>query len=102
MNPGKKTFPVSAVKMRRSRSTFTSRSCNVWFIRSTRPFSEELRQVWNKTLKAELGERFESPADAKTKLFDYIEVFYNQQRRHSTLGYLSPAAFERAAVKQVA
>ena len=27
---------------------------------------------WNKTLKAELGERFESPADAKTKLFDYI------------------------------
>ena len=52
---------------------------------------------WNKTLKAELGERFESPADAKTKLFDYIEVFYNQQRRHSTLGYLSPAAFERAA-----
>lgn len=59
-------------------------------------------ESWNKTLKAELGDRFESPADAKTKLFDYIEVFYNQQRRHSTLGYLSPAAFERAAVKQVA
>jgi len=31
------------------------------------------------------------------KLFDYIEVFYNQERRHSTLGYLSPAQFERAA-----
>lgn len=59
-------------------------------------------ESWNKTLKAELGEHFESPADAKSKLFDYIEVFYNQQRRHSTLGYLSPAAFERAAVKQVA
>ncbi|MGB3541589.1 IS3 family transposase, partial [Rubrivirga sp.] len=26
--------------------------------------------------------------------FDYIEVFYNRQRKHSTLGYLSPAVFE--------
>jgi putative transposase len=26
--------------------------------------------------------------------FDYIEVFYNRQRRHSTLGQISPAAFE--------
>ena len=45
----------------------------------------------------ELGDRFESHADAKTKLFDYIEVFYNHERRHSTLGYLSPGEFERAA-----
>ena len=29
------------------------------------------------------------------ELFDYIEVFYNQQRRHSTLGQISPAEFER-------
>ena len=28
-------------------------------------------------------------------LFDYIEVFYNQRRRHSTLGQISPAEFER-------
>ena len=28
------------------------------------------------------------------KLFDYIEVFYNRQRLHSTLNYVSPAAFE--------
>jgi integrase-like protein len=31
-------------------------------------------------------------------LFDYIEVFYNQRRRHSTIGYVSPAAFERDAM----
>ena len=48
------------------------------------------------TVKAELGERFDSPATAKAELFDYIEVFYNQQRRHSTLGQISPAAHERA------
>jgi putative transposase len=50
---------------------------------------------WFSTLKSELGERFRTPAEAKHELFDYIEVFYNQKRRHSALGYLSPADFER-------
>ena len=37
------------------------------------------------------------------ELFDYIEVFYNQRRRHSTIGRISPATFERRAqVAQVA
>jgi len=54
-------------------------------------------ESWNSTLKSELGERFESPADAKAKLFDYIEVFYNQARMHSSLDYASPAEFERDA-----
>ncbi|MEW5930993.1 MAG: IS3 family transposase, partial [Gemmatimonadota bacterium] len=30
-------------------------------------------------------------------IFEYIEVWYNRQRRHSTLGYVSPAEFERNA-----
>jgi transposase InsO family protein len=54
-------------------------------------------ESWNSTLKSELGERFESYAAAKEQLFDYIEVFYNQQRRHSALGYESPAQYERSA-----
>jgi transposase InsO family protein len=40
---------------------------------------------------------FLSDSDAKIALFDYIEVFYKQRRRHSTRGQISPAAFERRA-----
>lgn len=54
-------------------------------------------ESWFSTLKSELGERFETRASAKEKLFDYIEVFCNQQRRHSVIGYMSPAEFERVA-----
>ena len=50
------------------------------------------------TVKNELGEHFESCGGAKMALFDYLEVFYHQRRRHSTLGQISPAAFERRAV----
>jgi putative transposase len=51
------------------------------------------------TVKSELGERFETYGIAKEELFDYLEVFYNQRRRHSTLGQVSPAAFERRAAE---
>jgi transposase InsO family protein len=47
------------------------------------------------TVKSELGEHLSSCGEAKMELFDYIEVFYNQRRRHSTLGQTSPAEFER-------
>jgi putative transposase len=49
------------------------------------------------TVKSEFADRFASLSEAKMELFDYIEVFYNQRRRHSTLGQISPAAFERRA-----
>ena len=49
------------------------------------------------TVKSEEGDCFHSYAHAKEALFDYIEVFYNQRRRHSTLGQISPAEFERRA-----
>ena len=42
------------------------------------------------TVKSELREHFDSNGEAKMELVDYIEVFYNQRRRHSTLGQISP------------
>jgi transposase InsO family protein len=52
-------------------------------------------ESWFSTIKSELAEHFESYGQAKEELFDYIEVFYNTRRRHSSLDYLSPGAFER-------
>ena len=49
------------------------------------------------TLKTELVylRRFATRAEAREAIFEFIESFYNRERRHSTLGYLSPVAFER-------
>jgi transposase InsO family protein len=48
------------------------------------------------TLKTELvnQEHYQTHEQARQSLFEWIEVFYNRQRRHSALGYLSPEAFE--------
>jgi putative transposase len=54
------------------------------------------------SVKSELRDRFDSCGEAKMELFDYIEVFYNQRRRHSTIGQVSPAAFEKAQATQAA
>nr|WP_232831462.1 IS3 family transposase [Peristeroidobacter agariperforans] len=53
-------------------------------------------ESWNHSLKVEAvhGERFVTRAQAKSQLFEYIEIYYNRQRLHSSLGYLSPAEFE--------
>jgi len=51
------------------------------------------------TLKKELGEVFETRCQAKHEVFDFIEVWYNRQRLHSTLGYASPADYERQAAQ---
>ena len=58
-------------------------------------YDNAVAESWFSTVKAELGERFDSYASAKEDLFDYIEVFYNQQRRHSSLDYVSPAEYEK-------
>jgi putative transposase len=56
------------------------------------------------TLECELLDRqsFRTHAEARTAIFDYMEGFYNTHRRHSALGHLSPAAFERQCVQEIA
>jgi len=51
------------------------------------------------SLKKELvhGADFATRAEARAAIFEYIEVFYNNQRRHSSLGYVSPAEYEQSA-----
>lgn len=50
------------------------------------------------TLKRELvhHEKYNTHEEAKRSLFEFIEVFYNRQRRHSTLDYRSPSEFEES------
>jgi putative transposase len=54
-------------------------------------------ESWHRTLKVELvyRQRYRSRAEARASIFEYIEGFYNRERRHSRLGYLSPDQFER-------
>ena len=57
-----------------------------------------MESFWG-TLKQELlyqqpDGRFETHEQARRRIFEYIEVFYNRQRRHSAIGYVSPEAFE--------
>jgi putative transposase len=51
------------------------------------------------TLKNELVHptTFHTRDEARTAIFEYIEVFYNRQRLHQTLGYVAPAEYERRA-----
>ncbi len=54
-----------------------------------------LASFWS-TLRTESTARnhFKSRAQARLAVFDFIECFYNPQRRHSSIGGVSPVAFE--------
>jgi putative transposase len=55
------------------------------------------------TLKTEMflrGDPFYSHDEARRAIFEYIEVFYNRQRRHSTLNYMTPVEYEKHYIEQ--
>ncbi len=61
-----------------------------------RCYDNAMKESFWGTLKTECADRpFVSRAAARQALFEYIEIWYNRQRRHSALGYLSPADFEQ-------
>ena len=49
------------------------------------------------TLKTELVyfENYQTREESRSSIFEYIEVFYNRERRHSALNYMSPVKFEQ-------
>jgi putative transposase len=61
-------------------------------------FDNACSESFHATLKKELIYRYTwaTRAEARTAIFEYIEGWYNPRRRHSTLGYLSPAEHEQA------
>jgi transposase InsO family protein len=62
------------------------------------PYDNAMMESFFSTLRAELTdlEPFATRQAARTAVFEFIEVFYHRQRLHSSLGYLSPMAFESA------
>ncbi len=60
-------------------------------------YDNAMAEAFFATLETELLGRqaFSNRGAARLAVFEYIEAFYNPHRRHSALGYLSPAEFER-------
>jgi putative transposase len=55
------------------------------------------------TLKSEIGvSRYLRRQAARASIFEFIEIFYNRVRRHSSLGYLSPSEYEQAILEETA
>jgi transposase InsO family protein len=63
-------------------------------------FDNAVAESFFATLKKELVNRRPWPtkAELRSEIFDYIEIFYNRQRRHGTLGMRSPADFENSTL----
>jgi len=64
------------------------------------PYDNAVAESFFRTLKVELVylRRFRTRAEAKAAIVEYIELFYNRWRRHSSLEYLSPAEYEELAL----
>ena len=62
-------------------------------------YDNALMESFFHTLKTELiyFEKYRTRQEARASVFEYIEIFYNRTRRHSSLNYCSPAEFEKRA-----
>ncbi len=70
--------------------------CQVSMSRTGNCYDNAAMESFHATLKGECADHpFETKAEAKTVIFEFIEVWYNRQRLHSSLGYCSPAEFEQ-------
>jgi putative transposase len=66
-----------------------SRKGNCWDNAPMESFFHTLKTEWV------YGFKYRTRREARANIFDYIEIFYNRQRRHSTLGYITPCQYEQ-------
>lgn len=70
--------------------------CQVSMSRTGNCYDNAAMESFFATLKGECANRrFSTKTEARSAIFEYIEVWYNRQRLHSALGYLSPVQFEQ-------
>jgi transposase InsO family protein len=65
-------------------------------------YDNALVDSFNGTLKRECVDRhtFATRSQARSVVFEYLEVFYNRQRLHSSLGYVAPGVFEKLTISR--
>jgi putative transposase len=74
--------------------------CTISMSRRGNCWDNSVAESFFHTLKVELvhHERYTTLEEAKSNIFNYIETYYNQIRRHSSIGYIAPFAFEKQAL----
>ncbi len=81
---------------KRFRALLSEKGCKQSMAGIDNPYENAMAESFWSRLKAELleGGVFETIEEAQVEIFDYIEGYYNTQRRHSGIGYLTPQEFE--------
>ena len=78
------------------RALLVTIQCQVSMSRTGNCYDNAAMESFHATLKGECAsQQFKTKAEARTTIFEFIEVWYNRQRLHSTLGYQSPLEFEQ-------
>ena len=73
-------------------------SCKTSMSRTGNCYDNAVMESFHATLKGECAyKQFKTKANARTTIFEFIEVWYNRQRLHSSLGYSSPIEFEQSS-----
>jgi putative transposase len=72
--------------------------CRISMSRAGNCWDNAAMESFFSRFKVELihAEKFETIAQARSAIFEYIEIFYNRKRRHSAIGYISPMQFEKS------
>lgn len=79
------------------RQLLAGRHCQVSMSRTGNCYDNAAMESFHATLKGECAtQQFKTRKDAKSAIFEFIEVWYNRQRLHSTLGYQTPHEFEQS------